>query len=245
MDFALPRTTTADLRTARPRFAVLPVGSFEQHGDHLPLATDTLIATLVADRIATDHGGFLLPAVTVSCSHEHAAFPGTVSISATTLLAVVADIRGSLRASGIDALLIVNAHGGNYALSNLVQEANTARPLVALFPTRQDWQHARDAAELHTTLSADMHAGELETSLLLHAAPDLVRPRHPADDHDAPERPHLLTLGMQAYAPKGVIGHPSLATADKGRRILDALSRAAASPIALLTEPFAGHTPGR
>ncbi|WP_405361002.1 creatininase family protein [Kitasatospora sp. NBC_00085] len=137
MDALITAATSADERQRGAKIAVLPVGSFEQHGAHLPLTTDTVVAGLIAQRIATDYDLFLLPPVTVSCSHEHAHMPGTVSISAATLYAVINDIRKSLQASGVPGLLIVNGHGGNYVLSNVVQEANTsARASPSSLPAR-------------------------------------------------------------------------------------------------------------
>jgi creatinine amidohydrolase len=107
---------------------VVPVGSFEQHGPCLPLATDTLIATAISDAISKYQNVFLLPPVAFGCSHEHAAFAGTVSISAATLAAVVGDVAQSLSQQGADALVVVNAHGGNYVLANVVQQANAVGP---------------------------------------------------------------------------------------------------------------------
>jgi creatinine amidohydrolase len=107
--------------------------------------------------------------------------------------------------------------------SNVVQEATVAEPCMALFPGRDDWNHARAAAGLATTSHNDMHAGELETSILLHARPEAVRDGNHTADHDAPQRLHLLTLGMREYTTTGVIGRPSLGTAEKGRAIIDSL----------------------
>jgi creatinine amidohydrolase len=106
-----------------------------------------------------------------ACSHEHASWPGTVSTSAATLHAVIGDVTTSLKASGVHRLLIVNGHGGNYVLSNIVQEASVAGPGLALFPARDGWRAAREASGCQTDNSADMHAGELETSILLRTAP--------------------------------------------------------------------------
>lgn len=204
--------------------AVLPVGSFEQHGGHLPLATDALVASAIASRLAADYDLFLLPPVTLGCSHEHADFPGTVSISSRTMAAILGDVLDSLAGSDIHRLAIVNAHGGNYVLSHVAQEANVHARRVVLFPSSKEWDIARQAAGCETTASVDMHAGEGETSILLDQHPEVVRDSYRDADHRADERPHLLTVGMAGYTDTGVIGVPSAATAEKGRLLLDAFS---------------------
>jgi len=219
----LPSSTANEVREANYQVAVLPVGSLEQHGGHLPITTDTLVANLIAQEISRTYGLFLLPPVNFGCSHEHAALGATVSIRATTLNAVVNDIAGSLQRSGVTKLVVVNGHGGNYVLSNVVQEANERERRMALFPSRADWDSARAAGGIETSGHDDMHAGELETSLLLHAEPSLVRSGFETADNDASERPLLLTIGLKSYAPTGVIGRPSLATAEKGKTALATL----------------------
>jgi creatinine amidohydrolase len=212
-----------------------PIDDFEQHGDFLPLITDTVVACLIARRVSADYGLFLLPPVTLSCSHEHSRFAGTVSISASTLAAVVSDVAESLHASGIDRLAVVNGHGGNYVLANVVQQANVAGPRMTLFPSRTDWDVARTAAGLVSTASEDMHAGELEVSLLLHGYPELVEDGYRSADWQANPRPHLLVTGMRGYTETGVIGRPSLASADKGRALLEGLTRSFKDHLALLS----------
>ncbi|GAA1281044.1 creatininase family protein [Streptomyces javensis] len=219
----LPTRTTEEVRADRAEVAVLPVGSFEQHGAFLPLVTDTVIACTVAAEIAAAYPVLQLPPVTVSCSHEHAAWPGTVSISAATLHAVVRDIADSLRRSGIRGLILVNGHGGNYVLRNVVQESAGTDFRMALFPGSADWEVARTRAGVRTPANSDMHAGELETSILLHAHPELVRPGHETSDWISDDRKHLLTLGMSAYTESGVVGRPSRASADKGKELLAGL----------------------
>ncbi|MFF3906945.1 creatininase family protein [Streptomyces sp. NPDC001848] len=230
----LPSDTSRDVqeRAKGPhgQIAVLPVGSFEQHGPYLPLATDTLVACAIARELAAAYPVHLLPPVTISCSHEHAAWPGTVSISSVTLHAVVRDIAASLERSGARALVLVNGHGGNYVLGNVVQEGNAVRDSsgsgvrMALFPAPEDWESARERAGVHTSLLSDMHAGEIETSILLHCHPELVRPGHETTDFIADDRRHLLTLGMSAYTESGVIGRPSMASAEKGKQLLATLA---------------------
>ncbi len=172
--------------------------------------------------------------MTFSCSHEHASYAGTVSISARTLHAVIGDIVDSLAQSGTSRVVIVNGHGGNYVLNNVVQEANVTTPCMSLFPNREDWQHARQDADLLTEGHEDMHAGELETSLLLHVAPELVRDGYERADWIASDRPHLATLGMKGYTSSGVIGRPSLGTARKGEALLQSLRTSFAGHLELL-----------
>nr|WP_308112611.1 creatininase family protein [Streptomyces hyderabadensis] len=236
MDVSLvPADTSDEVRERGCAVAVLPVGSFEQHGPHLPLATDILVACAVARAVADAYPVRLLPPVTFGCSHEHAAWPGTVSISAVTLHAVVRDIADSLRRSGVGALVVVNGHGGNYVLGNVVQESSARGERMALFPAAEDWEAARGRAGVTTSLLTDMHAGEIETSILLHTHPELVRPGYEAADFVADDRRHLLSLGMSAYTDSGVIGRPSLGSAEKGKELLASLADSFGEHFALLT----------
>ncbi|NKZ04491.1 creatininase family protein [Actinomadura latina] len=231
----LPMHTSAEVPDVP--VAVLPVGSFEQHGPFLPLATDTVIACTLAEEIAKAHAVQVLPPVTISCSHEHAGWPGTVSISAATLHAVVRDVAESLRGAGVPKLVLVSGHGGNYVLGNVVQEAHGD---MALFPGFEDWEAARKAAGVETSGDSDMHAGELEASILLHAHPGLLRDGYDTADHLADDRRHLLTAGMAAYTASGVIGQPSLARAGKGRDALRSLVAAFGDVLAVLQQQGRG-----
>jgi creatinine amidohydrolase/Fe(II)-dependent formamide hydrolase-like protein len=117
--------------------AVLPVGSFEQHDDYLPLVTDTVIAAVISRELSSAYPLLQLPPVTISCSHEHSAWHGTVSISASTLHSMVNDIYCSIASSGLTALVILNCHEGNYVLANVVQEGNAQGKKMALSCVRQ------------------------------------------------------------------------------------------------------------
>jgi creatinine amidohydrolase len=225
--------TTADEETRAARLAVLPVGSFEQHGAHLPLATDTIVACAIARAVADAHDLLLLPPVTVSCSQEHVGWPGSVSIRSVTLAAIITDVADSLRNAGVSQLVVVNGHGGNYVLSNVVQEANVGQRRMALYPGRHDWDTARRAAGLASSSHDDMHAGEIETSLLLYLSPELVRDGYRNVDHVA-DRPYLLMVGMRGYTTSGVIGQPSLASAEKGKAVLDSLTASFAETLQVL-----------
>jgi creatinine amidohydrolase len=216
----LPKATSVEVAESRPSVAVLPVGSFEQHNGILPLATDTIVACAIAEAVAEKYNLFLLPPITLSCSHEHSGFVGTVSISAGTLIQVIRDVQSSLEQQGIRTLVLVNGHGGNYVLGNVVQEANVGERRMTLFPHRDDWDQARKAGGLVTGQHEDMHGGELETSILLAVSKESVRPSYVDADHIASERTYLHMLGMAGYTASGIIGRPSLAEAQKGHLVL-------------------------
>ena len=178
----------------------------------------------------------LLPVLTLGCSHEHADFAGTVSIRASTLNAIINDVADSLAHSGINRVVIVNAHGGNYVLSNAVQEGNATGRRMALFPQGPEWDEARTEAGLETSNHDDMHAGEAETSILLHRFPEVVRDSYTSGDHLVEDRRYLLTTGIRPYAPEGVIGRPSLASARKGDDLLRSFSRMFKQHLAVLRD---------
>ncbi|GAA5127666.1 creatininase family protein [Haloechinothrix salitolerans] len=230
--YLVPLDTTEEVDEGAADVALLPVGSYEQHGRYLPLATDTLVACAIANEIAAAYPVRRLPPLTVSCSHEHEGWAGTVSISSRTLAAVVDDIARSLHDV---ALVLVNGHGGNYVLANVVQEASVGAQRMALFPGAPDLQAAHTAAGIDTPLDSDMHAGEIETSILLASYPDVVRNGYPAADHLADDRRHMLTLGLKHYTRSGVVGRPSLASAAKGRDLLTSLTASFADYHAVLT----------
>jgi len=234
MDQLLPTATTSDEKRRDAECAVLPVGSFEQHGDFLPLITDTVIASVISRELVSAYPLLQLPPVTISCSHEHSAWRGTVSISSSTLHSVIDDIYQSITDAGLTSLVIVNCHGGNYVLANIVQEGNAHGKSMSLFPSGADSTDARQSARLATSNHEDMHAGELETSILLHAQPELVRDGYHAADWAADDRRHLLTTGMAEYTTSGVIGRPSLATAEKGKALLASLVESFASVLEIL-----------
>ncbi|HLJ07311.1 MAG TPA: mycofactocin biosynthesis peptidyl-dipeptidase MftE, partial [Acidimicrobiia bacterium] len=191
----------------------VPVGSTEQHGPHLPLGTDSDVATALAERLAAARADVLVaPVLPYGSAGEHAAFPGTLSIGAAALELVVVELVRS--ASAFAGVVLVSGHGGN------------AEPLAAAV--------ARLRAEGRAVLAwspriagGDAHAGRTETSLLLALAPGAVRLRA-AEAGDV--RPlaavmgELRRRGVAAVSRNGVLGDPRGASAAEGRRILDDLS---------------------
>lgn len=200
--------TGADLRP----ILALPIGSCEQHGPHLPLETDTLIAVAIAERLADTRTDTLVaPALTVTASGEHAGFPGTLSIgTAATELVLIELVRSADWSRGV---VFVNGHGGNAAAVRGAVRTLTAEGRIVL-----DWWPRIS--------TADAHAGRTETSLLLAIAPHLVRLGAAMAGNTASIATlssALMAGGVVAVSPNGVLGDPAGASVAEGVDLLDAL----------------------
>jgi mycofactocin system creatininase family protein len=211
---------------------VLPLGATEQHGPHLPLGTDTIRATALADRVAERLGpGFLVaPALPFGCSDEHSGFPGLLGLEAETLARIVLDVARRLTGWGIRRLVLLSAHGGNaealaLALTLLRQElpdleVQTNEHLETISQSvlevaRQDGISAN---------ALGLHAGEGETSELLHLRPDLVCLDDSVPGFTGDIKAVLDELyegGLRAVTKNGVLGDPTRAEASRGARYLN------------------------
>ena len=190
---------------------VVPLGSVEQHGHHLPLATDTVVAEAVARAAGLD--GVVAPALPYGASGEHEGFPGTVSIGTEALTTVLVEVgRSACRWAG--RLLVVNGHGGNL---------DALRRAVPLLRTE-----GRDAAWFPCAVpGGDAHAGRTETSLLLHVEPPAVRTDRSVPGVTTPVAellPRLRAEGVRGVSPTGVLGDPAGAAAEEGARLLAGLA---------------------
>jgi creatinine amidohydrolase len=187
---------------------LIPLGATEQHGPHLPLETDTVIATSVAAAVATSRADVLLaPALAYGSSGEHSAFPGTLSMGQEALEAVVVELVRS--ADDFSDVALISWHGGN--------AEPVARAVARLRADRRNvlcWEPF--------VLGGDAHAGWVETSLMLALAPDLVRQERPVGQGEPLHRllPTLRRRGVRAVAGNGVLGDARGANATAGRMLL-------------------------
>jgi creatinine amidohydrolase len=225
--------------TERDPVVILPLGSIEQHGPHLPLATDTDIGVALADAAAEMADGrgvpvMVMPPVWTGYSPHHMDFPGTITLQPETFMAVVGDVAGSLYRHGVRHLLLLNSHGGNIWLAKAAADriaVQTGRsPIVCTY-----WHLIADEAQAarRSPPGGMGHACELETSLQLRLDPARVRTDRLASSVIKPTNPYhhaemfaanrvALYKPFKEYSPSGVIGDPTLATPELGERIFQA-----------------------
>lgn len=228
-----------DLAAEDGSVLVIPVGSVEQHGPHLPVATDTILADAIAhlgaERVA-DLPTLVTPPVWAGYSPHHLSFGGTLSLDHDTLLGMLESVARTGAENGFDALVFVNGHGGNGSMvESATSTVGVEHPEVEVVGLTYFELAAPFADDLRESDPGGMaHAGEFETALMLHLRPDLVR----EDRMDATPLEGAYTRGLhdmfeggpvsvyrefREYAEEGAIGAPELATAEQGERIYDRL----------------------
>jgi creatinine amidohydrolase len=213
--------------------AILPVAAFEQHGPHLSVATDTVIAEgMIKETLAhlpEDLSVLVLPTQCVGKSNEHIRSPGTLTLSAETALHLWIDIGESVARAGIHKLVMVNSHGGNADLLGVV--ARELRIRCQMLCVRTAWRQFGLPDGLYSAEedAYGIHAGDIETSLMLYFRPDLVRLDRVRDFQSAaiamaqdyaflrPTGPHGFGWIAQDLHPSGAVGNAAAATAEKGR----------------------------
>jgi creatinine amidohydrolase len=208
----LSTMTSPEVSAFGARVLLIPVGSLEQHGPHLPLDTDTRIAVALADAVVEQRSDALVaPAIAFGSSGEHEGFAGTLSIGGEALAVLLVELVRSNR--DFAHVVFVNGHGGNLdalqrAASQLVAEGHS---VVAFSPS---------------VPGGDAHAGRTETSLLLHLDPSMVRlelAQAGATEPLADLLPRMRADGVRAVSPNGVLGDPHGASAEEGAELFATL----------------------
>jgi creatinine amidohydrolase len=220
---------------------VLPIAATEQHGYHLPVATDRMIGEHLATGLDQVMGErvLVLPVIGVGCSDHHMDFPGSLTLSHETFARQVKDIVGSVIHHGFRRILLLNSHGGNQGIGQvLVEQLGTAHPDCHIAMASW-WKTALKELEAicESGPGGVGHACEIETSLMLLIAPELVvteriEPKSNIPTFDWAEG-DLLRAPIVSYfrtlkemAPNGVYGEPEKASAEKGQRISDCVVKA-------------------
>jgi creatinine amidohydrolase len=255
--------STRDFAQAQARgtlaqtIAILPVAATEQHGPHLPLNVDSalvdgVVAAALA-HIAPEVPALFLPTQTTGLSPEHAAFAGTLTLKAETTIRLWTELGESVAASGVKKLVLLNAHGGQVGLMDVV--ARDLRARLGMLVYSVNWFGlpllGPQGEDVNALFSANehrfgIHAGEIETSMMLALAPELVdmalAENFASSSEQRAQQFAILGNGksaklgwqMQDYNAAGAVGNAAAATAEKGRAVLDAAGRALAQLLAEL-----------
>lgn len=218
---------------------IQPIGAIEQHGPHLPLAVDAAIGVAVLGkalaRLAAEIPAYALPSLDYGKSNEHWHFPGTITLSSQTLIAVLMEVGESIYRAGFRKLVLMNSHGGQPQIVEIVaRDLHQRYADFMVFPLFT-WRVPNMAAELLTPQEREwgIHAGDAETSLLLALLPEHVKMEQAIAEYPPP-LPETSLLSLEGKLPfawvtrdisqSGVIGDPTTATPEKGDRILASLA---------------------
>ncbi len=211
---------------------IQPLGAIEQHGPHLPLSTDSVVATAVAEATVAEVGdevdAWLLPTLQFTKSNEHAWAPGTIWLSVDTLLAVLDDVARCVATTGAKRLVFLNGHGGNSALSNVANREIRLKHGLMTFLAHPGVPPDQGGASPANELGMGVHGGTDETSIMLHLAPELVR--MDLGERRIPDKIALnkyvrfggrVSFGWLSndFFPDGYIGDPTAATAELGAQL--------------------------
>ena len=228
--------TTEDFRGLDPErtIAVLPIAAVEQHGPHLPISTDTEIANGMVresiSRLPKDLRALFLPVQQIGKSNEHLRSPGTLTLTAETAIRAWTEIGESVNRAGVKKLVMVNSHGGNVECIGIV--ARELRVRFGMLAIACAWSRLGSPAGIYTDLenAVGIHGGDMETSMMLHFRPELVKMDKaknfvPATVEISKTFDLLRPTGFTAFGwmaqdlnPDGACGNASIATADKGKR---------------------------
>lgn len=232
-------TAVRDMPDKENVVIVQPVGAIEQHGPHLPLVVDAAIGVAVLGRalekLAADIPAYALPPLCYGKSNEHWHFPGTMTLSAQTLMTTLTEVAESLYRSGFRKLVLMNSHGGQPQVMEIVaRDLHQKYEDFMVFPLFT-WRVPHRVSELLTPKEKELgiHAGDAETSLMLAILPDQVKMEAAVAEYP-PSLPEASLLSMEGKLPfawttrdlsrSGVLGDPTVATREKGDRILDSVS---------------------
>lgn len=220
--FTLDHLTMTEFKKhlRQTKTVVFPFGTVEEHGSHLPLHTDSLIIVEALKAVGRERKFFLAPLIPYGVCTSTKDHPGTISVTPGTLRRIATDLVVEGYKKGLKYFLLVSGHGGSLHMSALKESAEHLVEMIpdlriaVMNPYDSLWKELSELAETPN----DSHAGELETSMVLHLSPELVKGRA---DEEYPKFPrNVIVRDKVKHWPGGVWGNPRKATADKGRRAI-------------------------
>jgi len=203
----------------RTRSVYIPFGSVEEHGAHLPLSTDTILAYEVGKKASQQVPLFVAPPVHYGNCRSTSCHPGTISIRTATLASLLKDIVRSLQSQGLRNFIVLTGHAGGahrLSLQDAGEDLMSELPDIRMAVVTEYDLAAGEGREIIET-AGDSHAGEIETSRILHSHPHLVKGSSPEEYPSFPAG--ILVRDKRRYWPGGVWGNPAKATAEKGKRL--------------------------
>lgn len=210
--------TVNEAETISPEIAILPIGSFEQHGSHLPLGTDDYEVEAIAEETAKRLGAFLLPVQSISVCYEHHGKRGSVHYTAPVFFRFLEAMACELHRQGFSKVVFLCGHGGVFVLGPAVRHLNSRHPdLRVIAVSAYGGLHGPDSPLKD---SGGIHADEMETSLMLYLHPELVDMDKAVDYLPETPQRYLNYGAIFTHSPSGVWGRATRATAEKGKWIL-------------------------
>lgn len=215
--------TKSDFEKSTCKVAILPIGAIEQHGGHLPVGTDTLLASEFGKKLAEVIEAYLLPVLPISSSIEHRQAKGTVYIRSETLMLIIRDIAQSLQYSGFEKLIIANVHGGNWIIKPTIRNLNRDLPGMQVVFLNVSDIFAHRHHEIFEHVKNDVHAGEFETSLMMYLHPQLVSEIKVLHEPEFVPQAFMDYFDTSEITDDGCWGYPEAASSAKGKRAMELL----------------------
>ena len=215
--------TVKEIQNSHTSIAIIPIGSIEQHGSHLPVGTDYLIVSELSKRVAERIDAYLLPPLPISTCYEHKGTKGTTWMKPDTFYKMLQDIVLSLKSQGFDKIVILLGHGGIYIAGPAIRELNAMYDDLQVIKIE-----SINNEKIKAVLDGDngIHAGEKETSCILYLRDELVKKEFLKQNDFVPDCPRefLNYAPLPELSKTGVWGKPSLASREKGEKLFEIMA---------------------